>query len=717
MARTPFLLPVDACLILVPLLVFGLRTRLVPLCAFLLGGTWCYCVLSSEQGIRNDLAVQGSDLRFVGQVVGLPVSSSHGVRFGFRVIEGEHEDAMLRVYWYDAQALVEPGQIWSLPLRLKPPTGSVNFNAFDYERWLFAKRVHALGYVDSQSDSILLDTRQSIDRIRFHVASRIKEIVPEQALPTFLALALGDTSQLKPGMWQVLNHTGTTHLLIVSGLHVGLMATLSFLVCRVLGVGYVTASMVTVLVASSYALLAGWGLPVQRALIMTIAFLSSGMLARHISMLSRLMLAAVAVVLFDPLASLSAGFWLSFGVVSALILGLSNRTDYVRLGSLWQSQWVAFVALLPLLGGIHHQLPLMSLPVNLVAIPVVGFVLVPLIFFALMVTIVSEALGDFLLNLAQLVVFILWHSLESASEAGGLVQISAVETWRVSLALVGAALMLMPAAIVPRWLGLPLLLLLLERPDPKEQGNLHLTFLDVGQGLSVLLESRHGVTLYDTGPSFAGSFSAAEQVVLPALRSRGWTDLDQLIISHTDNDHAGGKDEVLREVPVKQVVEQGACESSWERDGIWFYSFAVSMSGSSNDQSCQLLVLLDSHSILLTGDIESVGEMALVDRLSVPMDVISVPHHGSESSSTPAFLNRLRPDIAVVSSGFMNRFGHPDAHIVERYENRSIRLESTALAGAIEIIVSPEGMMIKTAREEPSGIWRRKGRWGQAGQY
>lgn len=715
MARVPVLLSLESCLILVPVLIFGLRTSVVPLCAFLLGLIWCFCVLSHEQAIRDDL-IQ-SEVRLVGQVIGLPVTANHGVRFGFRIIGGKHADASLRVYWYDAQVIVEPGQIWSLPLRLKPPTGSVNFNAFDYERWLFAKRVHALGYVDSQSDARLLDTRQSVDRIRFHVASRIIQIVPEEALPTFLALALGDTSQLKPDRWQVLNYTGTTHLLIVSGLHVGLMATLSFLVCRLLGVGYVTASIVTVLVASGYALLAGWGLPVQRALIMTIAFLSGGMLARHISMLSRLMLAAATVVLLDPLASLSAGFWLSFGVVAALILGLSNRTGYVRLGSLWQSQWVAFVALLPLLGGINHQLPLMSLPVNLMAIPLVGFVLVPLIFFALMVRIVSEDMGGFLLHLAQLVAFILWHALEVASGLGGLVQISALETWQVSCALMGATLMLMPAAIVPRWLGLPLLLVLLERPDPIEKGNLRLTFLDVGQGLSVLVESRHGVTLYDTGPSFPGSFSAAGQVVLPALRSRGWTHLDQLIISHTDNDHAGGKEEVLREVPVKRLIEQGACESSWERDGVWFYSFSVSKAGSSNDQSCQLLVLVDSRRILLTGDVESAGERALVDRLSVPMDVISVPHHGSETSSTPAFLNRLRPDIAVVSSGFMNRFGHPDAQVVERYENRSIRLESTALAGAVEIIVSSEGMMTKTARDESGGIWRRTGRSGQTGQH
>lgn len=720
-ARTPLLLPIEACLILVPLLGFGLRTCLSPLCALLLGMAWCYCALEIESRHRQMLAGQGERALLTGRVIGMPVENEHSVRFLLRVTEGELNGSQVRLYWYNPEVKPASGERWRFLVRLRAPTGAVNFDAFDYERWLFTKRIHALGYVVPGAQHRMIGVDHSVDRLRHEVAQSIRAVVPDEALPTFLALALGDTSQLRPGEWSILNATGTTHLLIVSGLHVGLMATVSFVVCRLVGIGHAAASVMTIVVAGGYAMLAGWGLPVQRALTMTVVYLACGLLARNISLLSRLALAAVFVAMLDPLSSLSAGFWLSFGVVAALILGLSNRLSNwkgnERVSAVWKAQWVAFIALLPLLGLFNHQFPLISLPVDVVAIPVVGFVLVPLVLLSLVMCLLIGPLGGWLIELTNVVTAGVWHLLEFAARSDGLVYIAAPDGWRVLVAMVGVVLLLLPKGLVPRWLGIPMILLLLENPAPLKPEVLRVTFLDVGQGLSVLLESGSGTTLYDTGPSFEDSFSAAGQVVLPALRSRGWQVLDEMIISHGDNDHAGGRQEIIDAIQVGRVIEQGACEASWERDGIWFATFGVSESGSRNDDSCVLLVVVNGRRLLLTGDIEARGEAALLARFAMPVDVISVPHHGSESSSTPAFLNRLLPGVAVVSAGYRNRFGHPHASIVRRYENRSIRLLSTVDTGALEIIMDARGMMTREARNQASGIWRRHGSHHQAGRH
>ena len=711
-ARVPVLLPVEACLMLVPLLGYGLRTRVSWLCAFLLGAAWCFCALKVERQYRQAVLESAVETTIVGQVMDMPMEGEHSVRFLVRVVDGHLAGSRLRLYWYRSDDSVKPGQKWRFNVRLRAPTGSVNFDTFDYERWLFVKRIHGLGYIDPGGDHQLLDQHASVDDLRYRIRLKIAQVVGHDTLATFLALSLGDTSQLSPDQWTVLNRTGTTHLLIVSGLHVGLIATLVFFALRFVGAGYAATSIVTVAVAATYALLAGWGLPVQRALVMTVVYLGCGLVSRNITLLSRLALAAVFVVLLDPLASLSSGFWLSFGVVAALILGLSHRvfaeSSLAWARSMWFAQWVAFLSLLPLLGALNHQLPLASFPVNLIAIPVVGFILVPLILITLGLILLFESWAVSLVGLAQWVTTWLWRVLENAAASDWLLHIPAPAPWQVSIALIGAVVLLMPAGLIFRWLGLPLLLLLLKPPEMPQPGSVSVTFLDVGQGLSVLIETSNGVTLYDTGPSFPGSFSAANQIVIPVIRGRGWRSLDQLVISHSDNDHAGGRDAIVSELDVGQLLQQGSCHATWERDGAWFASFNIGLPATRNDGSCLLLIVAGGRRVLLTGDIEADGERMLLQRFSQLIDVMSVPHHGSDSSSTPALLNRLVPELAVVSAGYGNRFGHPDAEVVDRYRRRSIRLLSTADSGAVEIRLEPQGMIVIEARREPGGLWRRQ---------
>ena len=471
----------------------------------------------------------------------------------------------------------------------------------------------------------------------------------------------------------------------------------------------------TLVATAAYGQLAGWGLPVQRAFVMAAVMLLAMLLKRHLTLFTRFQLALIAVVIFDPLATLGQGFWLSFGVVFALLAGLGGRvysraSPGSRLKITLSAQWVAWLSLLPLLGFVHFQLPLAAWLVNLVAIPWVSFLVVPLMLLGLLLLAVNGAIGLMVLQAVGQLTEMLWWFLGFSAAAGPLLQTPTVSIGSLLIALAGAALLLMPRGLLPRWPGLLMLLVLLA-PVRRTDSELVVTFLDVGQGLSVLLQTTHTNLIYDTGPVFGERFSAARQIVVPALRKTGRSVLDVLMVSHGDNDHAGGLRDIMSLVPVAQRYLPGQCQAAWEVDGVRFTQFSVMASGaewSSNNRSCLLLVETGHHRILLTGDIETEAEIHLLDRIAAPVSLISVPHHGSRSSSAPAFLNRLIPGIAVVSAGHRNRFGHPDARVLSRYRARHSRIFNTATSGAVRIRFKGAGYEIEEARIQRPAIWRRR---------
>ena len=460
----------------------------------------------------------------------------------------------------------------------------------------------------------------------------------------------------------ILNRTGTTHLLIVSGLHVGLIAS------KVL-------------------------LPFQ------------------------LTIARLFVVLLDPLATLGYGFWLSFGAVCALLLGLSGRVDAEKGLARWVSsslraQWVVFLSLLPVLGSTSFQLPLGSMFVNLIAIPVVGMLLVPLFLVSLLVFAAFPLLGQSLLGLCSLLVTMLWGFLETMAALDLVAGVGQFPMHSCLISLVGIAIMLAPRGLIPRWPGLLLLLIILVPVRELDKGDLRLTFLDVGHGLSILLESAHRFQIYDTGPTFGTTFSAARQIVIPSLRRAGGRDVEHLIISHNDNDHAGGLLDILEKVTVERVIHYGNCAKEWISDNVQFRSFSVlsvslKMVTSENERSCLLSIRTHRYRVLLTGDIEERAEYALLGFEPGIVDVMSVPHHGSDSSSTPAVLNSLKPGLAVVSSGFQNCFNHPARVVLDRYRKRSSLVLNSASSGAVEILFTREGYRVSQARLKRRRIWQR----------
>ena len=702
---------------------FALRSaRLAPLAGLALGA--CLTLAASEALLARwvSAADEGRTLLVRGQVEGLARTSGPITRFRFLPLPGEAIEGRLTVAWHDAPAGIGPGQRWRLPLRVNRPGGSLNFGLFDYEKWLFAKGLVGRAYVAGEARQEAAGGWAVFDRLRDRLRQQVRRQLGEtQTAGIVAALMLGDTSGIGPEAWRVFSFTGVIHLLIISGLHVGIIALLVWQLGRWLGLGLLPGALATGLAAWLYAQLAGWGLPVQRALVMVVTVLLARALARRLPPMQHFGYAAAFVLALQPLSLLSQGAWLSFGAVALLLAfvrdgyGGTRRPWALQVRRALRAQWVIYVGMAPLLVGLVGYLAGGALLVNLFAIPLVGFLLVPGVLATALLLLASEALAaPMLALLAGAVDGVLWL-LEGAAALSPVVYPQPGEAWaalRYGLAACGCLLLLLPKGLAPRWLGLVCCCCL--APGGKPNEGLAITFYDVGQGLSVAVEAEGSLLVYDTGPAYGDGYSAARQTLLPSLRARGHRVIDRLVISHWDNDHAGGLVHLQEEMVIGALLgseadakaEVGACAGAWRRGEARFRLFsAPGLSG--NDSSCLLHLAYRQHSLLLTGDIEAPAEYRLLADLPMDVTVMSAPHHGSKTSSSPALVNRTRPEIVVASTGYRNRFDHPAAHVRQRYVNRGAWFLDTAEAGAIRITLREGRMTVERARDRLPALWRR----------
>ena len=505
------------------------------------------------------------------------------------------------------------------------------------------------------------------------------------------ALMIGDTSGLGDANWTVLNRTGTSHLLVISGLHVGLVAAFAMILC---GWMPITLRMLTgCAVVVFYAAIAGLGVSVQRALVMVLVGLVVVAGARVASPAQGFVIALVVVVGVDPVAFLSAGFWLSFLAVAALLTAFAGR---VGGGTGWRTyilvavraQLAIALVLTPCLVLMKSEASLVAWLVNLLAIPWVSFtVIAPLLAGTLLLPL-SETVASWPLAVAEFSLGVLWHALLRASAYAPTLRLATSPLF-VTASLLAAMLLLSPyraglwlPAIVG-WLALAAGIV----PERPQEGGFVITVLDVGQGLALLIQTRRHNLVYDTGPGRKGGFDAGRSIVVPALRHLGIRYLHGLIVSHGDADHAGGRPGLVAGYPPGFIHgsafgELQPCgDERWQWDGVRFHLFGLTV-GSDNDRSC-VLEVRGAGSALVPGDISVVAEEKILARLGGAVDLLIAPHHGSQSSSGPAFLNALAPAIVIVSAGHKNRFGHPHRTVVDRYERRGAMVITTAEGGAM----------------------------------
>lgn len=667
-------------------------------------------------------AYQDTDLTVIGTFVGLPDHDPRRERVlmaveSLQTPEGKPLPLPLRhirVSWYGGPTL-HSGERWRLRLRLKRPRGFVNPAGFDYQLWLMRQHVDATGYVRAAPENRRLSPANA--RSLSHWRERARNWLiehPSLKHPALLsALLVGDRSGLSEAQWALLTETGTNHLLAISGLHVGFVAVLGFVLGAGLGrlfnlglcggVASVTGHVLALGLAFGYSALAGFSIPTQRALIMVVVAQVALLCRRRVRAMDALSLALLAVLMVDPLAVFDNGFWLSFSAVAVLLLAFGGRRSGGKgarpaaLRRLFEAQWVIFVGLLVPLLLLTGEATLLSPLANTLAIPIVTLLVVPWLLGAVAVSPLMPAVGSWGLWCADrgLELLLWWLERFDPLRSQALVH-PTVTGATLTLALLGVVLCLLPRGLPARWLGLPAIVLALALPGATAPA-LRVTMLDVGQGLAVVVQTPDHSLVYDTGPAYSDRMNAGSAIIAPYLRGLGVSRLDSVVISHRHDDHAGGFSGLSREIGVERLwagePSRLAGAKSCHRRAQWrwnavhfrFLHAGFPETPNANNHSCVLWIHYRDQHIVLAGDIEREVEWRLVGQGVLPeaLALLQVPHHGALSSSTPVWVAHTRPELALVSAAYQGRHGHPAKDVVERYRARGSQVLNTATHGAL----------------------------------
>ncbi|MBA3582376.1 MAG: DNA internalization-related competence protein ComEC/Rec2 [Gammaproteobacteria bacterium] len=756
-----------ACATLPDLRYFGVWVLILALCslwqrrlfwlvmAFGLGAL--YALLSAQARLAVALPddLEGKNVVVEGYITSIPSVQARSIRFEFDIVKWSDQyfspgsevsspillpPMRVRLNVYDplrAQSTWLPGQRLILTVRLKQPHGFMNQGGFDYEQWLFAHNLRATGYVREQH-AASFDNHYQLLRLRFAVYQQLQTLlhdIPQAAVIT--ALALGESGDLDDQQWQLLRDTGTTHLISISGLHVGLLLLLVYHALQWLfrriwpPATFWTAQQVAMcgglLAAFLYVELAAFSVPTQRSLLMLLLPCIYIMWRKQLAATHCYAVALLVVLLWDPFTPLQIGFWLSFIAVAVLLwLAMRQRVASTSLvaaqsTSLWrlraqsfaQSLWTfsrlqifLLLVLLPLTLFVFGKASFIGGIANFFAIPLVGLVVVPNILLALLIMPISAEAAHALLYVANILLELLWWGLSWVSQLPWAVWPLTLPFAMVWPGLVFATiLIMMPAGWGWRLPGLLLYVTLLLWPAPRLQpGQLMVHVLDVGQGTAVFLQTAKHNLLYDTGAHFGENSDAAQVVILPFLQTQGVTHLDRLVVSHADDDHAGGVQSILSNLPVTDVwlgewlktplatkTNMTFCQvgQQWQWDEVSFeILWPEGEQYVGNNQSCVLKVSVGTQAILLTGDIEAPAEEALLSAATdVRATIIVVPHHGSRSSSTPEFVKAVQAELAVATTGYRNRYRFPREEVMQRYSDNGAVWLNTATVGAVGILL------------------------------
>ena len=691
-----------------------------------------------------DAELQGQDMAVTGIVTHMVQRNETGLRFRLDVESARQGNVAVKlppkIYlsWYGQApggagfeaALrpmnLQPGERWQMVVRLRVPHGGSNPHGFDYELWLWEQGLQATGYVrvgpnDKPPERLAQTSAHPIERARQHTRDAIIERVADRKLAGVIAaLTTGDQNAIDRADWDVFRATGVAHLMSISGLHITLFAW-----GAALGLGWLwrrsvrlcnfypapSAAIVGgVLLALAYSLFSGWGLPAQRTVLMLATIGLLRLSGKRWPWPQTWMLACAVVVLVDPWALLQAGFWLSFVAVGILFATDSNPRAETgvptpRFASrtsgkaifLMREQWVMTVALAPLTLLLFGQVSIVGLVANLLAIPWVTLIVTPLALLGMLIAPFWDAAA---LAVQALAKFLGWlNQLPLAT-----VSMAQAPVWAGVAALAGGVLLVMRLPWFVRWQGivlvLPLLLWHVPRPG---LGHFELLAADIGQGNAVIVRTAQHALVYDAGPRFSRESDAGHRVIVPLLRAFD-VEVDTVMLSHRDADHTGGAQAILEMQPKAQLLSSLEDEhvlqtirkstrciagQRWAWDGVDFEILHPQQDDyaappSSNAMSCVLRISNGSQVALLAGDIELAQESRLVaDRARLKADVLLVPHHGSKTSSSAEFLDAVQPSIALVQAGFRNRFGHPAASVMARYDARKIQVFESPACGAM----------------------------------
>jgi competence protein ComEC len=759
-------------------------------CAWLLyAGFFYQNIWQTNQMSTDDFAGETIDIK--GRVANIPLikmddsykgkSAKKTARFNFIIDEFEQkkltEQINIRLRWDIKTSIdgvpiaineLQQGQRWQFKVRIKPAHGFANIGGFNYQAWLRQKDLHATGYVRSSVDNKLIDKQSSYRQTLYlQLTDLLGDLSSESELKHFmLALTFGERSKITKPQWQILQATGTQHLMAISGLHLGLIASGAFalilLFFRYFPFNIIApepisrwlvnkntrifALVFSSVVALLYAYLAGFSLPTLRALIMMLIFIGAKLLSVKLSLVRWLLLSVVSIILLSPFSVFSVSFWLSIYAVTLILLIIwrcrqlmLNNTDSRFIGikawfhSLVIVQLGLSLFMLPIAALLNHQLPLSAIFANIIAVPWMSFTAIPLCLLAVIVMPFSEASAIFLLDVSLLSLEFIWQWLTYLSSQQWLFIDISHESLIILFAITGLLFLSYFLSFSKKMVLIGSLIILLSifsyKSYQQRNNSWRVNVLDVGQGLAVVIERNGQTILYDTGASYPSGFNMAESVVLPYLKYQGINNIDSLILSHADNDHAGGLAFIAKQAAQKKIAVSeirsnvNAVENynfslkktclqgddfTWQ--GLYFsVLWPVEIQENENNNSCVINISDGTHSVLLTGDISRKVEKKLLLNAEVvkklKANVIIAPHHGSKTSSSSPFIEAVSPDAVVFSAGFLNRWHMPNSAVIKRYQQQNVANYSTAKQGMVRITVSGQRLEIESYREHINPYW------------
>ena len=700
---------------------------------------------STEAGLRFRLSVESASLD--GVPLGLPPRLDLGWYSGLGVgLDGQPE------LQRQPQAL-QAGERWQLRLRLKAPHGGSNPHGFDFELWLWDQGVQAIGDVrtgraDPPPRRLAQTGQYPVEWLRQQVRERIFSAVPDRSQAGLIAaLVVGDQRAIDRADWDVYRATGVAHLMSISGLHITMFAWAAALL---LGGLWRRSSRLClwwpapsaallggVLLAAAYALFSGWGVPAQRTVLMLATVALLRLSGKRWPWPVVWLLALALVVAADPWSLWQAGFWLSFVAVGVLFAsGEPAQTKSAPSGSsaahavasvganlaaMLREQWVITLALTPLTLLLFGQVSLVGLLANALAIPWVTLVVTPLAMLGVLVPplwpLAGGAISAMSIGLQALadLPFAVWS-------------VPQAPVWAGVAGVLGGVLLVLRLPWATRSLGLPLILpVLLWQPALPPLGAFEVLAPDIGQGNALIVRTAGHALVYDAGPRFSRESDAGHRVLVPLLRAFG-TRVDSVVLSHRDSDHTGGAAAVLamqgqaslisslepgHELLGQRAGQRCVAGMRWRWDDVDFevlhpHADDYAAAPRPNALSCTLRISAGGQAALLAGDIEQAQEARLVaSGTQLTATLLLVPHHGSKTSSSAAFLDAVQPRIALVQAGYRNRFGHPATPVLVRYAERGIRVVDSPHCGAMRWR-SDQPEQVGCQRQEAQRYWHHR---------
>ncbi len=734
----PDLPPVAALTAVVPLVVWCWSRQALRQLGWLLAGAVLTCF--AAQSVVDDRlspTLTGLDLEADFRVLDFVTAGDDGrsVRLLVAPVDDTELPQRIRVSWFDAAESPAYGECWRLTVRLRRPRGFSNPGGFDYEHWLFRNRIGATGYV-RDGTRVNCGPDRPMRRVRARLAARLDEQLPDDdAGAVLLAVTVGARHRINRDDWQRYAVTGTSHLMAISGLHVGLAAAGAFALTRLWlacigwrGAHRNVAALVAIFAAVTYAAISGFAIPAQRAAIMVVVAALGLLLRRPPDAGTLLGTTCVVVVCLDPVGTLTPGFQLSFAAV-AVLMWLAQRRHEPALGERQRSM-AKVSTLLHVQVGLAFALFALTLfnfgrvawlapAVNLLVVPIFGMFTVPVALLGALLTGVFPFPSDVLLFAAWLSTTLILDAIEwsAALPAAALVPAGTSGFAAVTACMVAAWVVFPPGWPGRRIAVAAAALVVAGSSRSPDSGCADIHILDVGQGLAVVVRTYARTLVFDTGPSFRSGTDTGELAVVPFLRHHGIRHVDLLIVSHADQDHAGGAASLQNEMrpPVSLHGELPSAQGAgvmpcvrghlWQWDSVRFRVLHPSGDDdrSGNNRSCVLEIETGGRRALLSGDIEAAVERELLRReLVSPAELVTVPHHGSATSSHPLFVARLAPVYAVASAGHANRWGMPKPEVVARWEAAGAEVLETAETGAVSFRLCADRAVEKTGEHRPA---------------